>query len=131
MKKLFDFYRFSSFVMQVFNGIYTLFHTYQIDERWYPVMWVIGFLLCILIIYIIFAFIRSFLAWLWKVDDAIKEQEKTNEILLEIYHLMNTTVEQNDIIIENLISRKNSPAHNHENSSLSERRKRRRFSAKR
>lgn len=107
IKKLHDFVHFNKnpisfhcFSMQPINSILTILETYHVDERWYPVIGIIIFILCMLIIYWIFASVRLFISWLWRTDEIVESQKENNEILMEIYNTLNTNIEQNDILIE-------------------------------
>lgn len=69
----------------------TFFAPFDINESWYPVILVGLIFLCLLVIYIGFIFIRSFLSWLWRMDELVRETQETNALLTEILTLLEGT----------------------------------------
>lgn len=62
---------------------------YNIDEKWYPYIIIGAFLLVLLIVYIIFMYIRSFVSWINGNSELISLQEETNSLLQNILNIQN------------------------------------------
>jgi len=71
----------------------------SLDEKWYPLLLVGVALVVLLCIFLVFSFVRSFLAWMFRIDEQISVQRETNDILIEILHLLGTIQDQNEEIL--------------------------------
>lgn len=70
-----------------------------IDQKWYPVI-IVGIVFFVLIfIYVFFAFIRVFLAWLFRIDDLIEEQKNTELMLESVLQAMDILIEQQETLL--------------------------------
>lgn len=82
-------------IMGIDNFLTTVFSPYVSDPKWYPFILIGLVLLVLLLIFFIFLFIRSFLAWVFGVNELIRLQKEQNHYLKELIALQD---EQNDLL---------------------------------
>ena len=75
-----------------------------LNPQWYPLILVGVALAILLCIFFVFSFIRSFLAWMFRIDEQIHAQRDTNDILMEMLHVLREVQLQNEDILEKLYS---------------------------
>lgn len=79
-----------------------IFAPLSVDQKWYPVIIIGVVFLLLMIIYIFFAFIRTFLGWLWRVDDTIHTQKETQEMLGILLESVDILIEKHDLLLAEL-----------------------------
>lgn len=62
--------------MQVFNLIDAILVNYHIDPKWYPFILIAIILVLLWVLYAIFAYIRSFISWIFGVNEVIRKLEE-------------------------------------------------------
>lgn len=66
------------------NFLQTIFSPYISDPKWYPFILIGMGLLALLVLFIVFLFIRSFIAWVFGVNEVIRLQKEQNALLNEL-----------------------------------------------
>ena len=77
-----------------------IFSPYVSDPKWYPFILIGIALLALLIIYMIFMYIRSFISWIFGVNELISLEKENNRLIRELVAIQD---EQNQMIEEILM----------------------------
>lgn len=66
-----------------------VFSPYNIDQKWYPFILIFLGIFVLIILYLIFSYIRAFIIWLNGNNEIIKLQKDTNGLLLDLIEIQN------------------------------------------
>ena len=84
------------------NFLQTLLSPYNIDEKWYPFILIGIAVIFLLLVYVIFAYIRAFISWITGINEFIAEQKYQNSLLEEMIALQKEQLDLMQVLfIEN------------------------------
>lgn len=70
--------------MEIIPFFQTFLGNYITDPKWYPYIFIAAGIIFLVIVYIIFMYIRSFVSWIFGVNEVILLQKENNRLLRQI-----------------------------------------------
>lgn len=88
-----------------------VFSPYNIDQKWYPFILIFFGIFVLILLYLIFSYIRAFIIWLNGNSEIIKLQKDTNALLLDLIEIQNYQADEIEKIKKIIRNQENTEEH--------------------
>lgn len=88
-----------------------VFSPYNIDQKWYPFILIFLGIFVLVLLYLIFSYIRAFIIWLNWNNEIIKLQKDTNALLLDLIEIQNYQTDEIEKIKRIIRNQENTEEH--------------------